>query len=511
MSMCAVRRAAALLACAVLVGCSLAPAAPATPIAPATAGPGPATPAPAATSQPTAAASSPTPADASPTPPPQPDTVEHLVIGSLVYQRGDGSLWHTDGPGSQPVSLTEPTEPEALLPWAASPDGRTIAVVAGTGLWYQFHDTPALALWLVGADGASRREVTSLLPPRGVDPTPGGDDAFNLVPALTSQQRLAWSPDGRLLAFVSAHEGQVDLYTAALDGAVARVTSTPRLEQGPQWSPDGALLGYRTTSGFGSGAGWGDVAVEVAPRGGGDPIFVMGDRALAAGSQAAAIPDLFWIGPDTLVAGLWDTTVGKAEVRALSVSRRAATAIFAAPYAALAWNEATQQLAIAGTPASVIQLAPQGRALAPGLFAWSPDAAEPARIESEPVEALAWAPQGDALAYAIAGERARLRLWSIGTDGDLRTLADQAAATLRWSPDGRRLAADGAIYDRGGGMLADLRGASADPIGWAPQGLFYFTAGEGSEHDLWLWDGSAAHKVDTKIRTTENSRIVLSS
>lgn len=71
-----------------LVGCSLAPAA--APIAP-------------ATSQPTAAAGSPTPADASPTPPPQPDTVEHLVIGSLVYQRGDGGLWLWDGAAAHKV------------------------------------------------------------------------------------------------------------------------------------------------------------------------------------------------------------------------------------------------------------------------------------------------------------------------------------------------------------------------------------------------------------------------
>lgn len=77
MSMFAVRRAAALLACAALVGCSLAPAA--APIAP-------------ATSQPPAAAGSPTPADASPTPPPQPDTVEHLVIGGLWLW--DGAAAH---------------------------------------------------------------------------------------------------------------------------------------------------------------------------------------------------------------------------------------------------------------------------------------------------------------------------------------------------------------------------------------------------------------------------------
>ena len=112
--------------------------------------------------------------------------------------------------------------------------------------------------------GHDRRECIRQQYPsarRAVDLTPGGDDAFNLLLALTFYQELAWSPDGQLIAFVSAHHDQVDLYTAALNGTVARLTDTPRLEQGPRWSPDGALIAYRSTGGFGTGAGWGDVAL----------------------------------------------------------------------------------------------------------------------------------------------------------------------------------------------------------------------------------------------------------
>ena len=204
-----------------------------------------------------------------------------------------------------------------------------------------FNENPTLALWLVGADGSNLRKIQDLLPPRGVDLTPGGDDAFNLLPALTFYQELAWSPDGQLIAFVSAHQDQVDLYTAALDGTVARLTDTPRLEQGPRWSPDGALIAYRTTSGFGTGAGWGDVALEVTARGGGPPALVMDDRTLAGGSAAVAVPDLLWISPTVIVAGIADSVVGNAELRALDTGTRAATVIFDAPYSALEWNDAT--------------------------------------------------------------------------------------------------------------------------------------------------------------------------
>jgi Tol biopolymer transport system component len=436
--------------------------------------------------------------------------VAQPATGFVVYQRADGSLWRADGDGAAPVNLADPTEPEALLPWAASPDGKTIAVVTGKGLWYQFHDNPTLALWFVGADGSNPRKVVDLLPPRGVDPTPGGDDAFNLVPALTSQQVLAWSPDGQQVAFVSAHEGEVDLYTAALDGTLTRITSTPRLEQGPAWSPDGALLAYRTTSGFGTGAGWGEVAVEVTPRTGGAPAFVMDDRKLAAGSEAAVVEELIWADSDTLIAGLWDSIVGKAEVRALAISSRQTTTIFGEPYTALAWNGTTHQLAIAGTSAELAQSPPDGRKTAPGLFAWSADAGAPTRIDPESPNALAWAPQGDVLAFSVAGEKPAIRLWALGTDGDMKQIGAGPARDLLWSPDGQRLAADQTVYGHNGKQLADLPGDQLSLVGWAAQGLFYFTFTEGNSRDLWLWDGAQAHKIDTGITNIANAGVVLS-
>jgi WD40 repeat protein len=429
--------------------------------------------------------------------------------GYLVYQRPDGSLWRAEGNGQPPIGLTGPTETAALLPWAAAPDGKTIAVILGTGLWYTFHENPTLALWLVEADGSNLRKIQDLLPPRGVDLTPGGDDAFNLAPALTFHQELAWSPDGQLIAFVSAHQDQVDLYTASLDGKIMRLTNTPRLEQGPHWSPDGALIAYRTTSGFGTGAGWGDVALEATARSGGPPALVMDDRKLASGSAAVAVPDLLWISPTVIVAGIADVVVGNAELRALDTGTRTSTVIFDAPYSALAWNDATGQLAIAGTSESILQANMDARKLAAGLFTWSPDAGPPIQIEHAPVEVLAWTPQGDALAYSAGGEHPELRLWAIGAEGDLKPLATQPAKQLRWSLDGQRLATDTMIYTRAGQLLGDRSNDQpAILIDWGPQGLFFATA-EGNNHDLWLWDDTLPQHIDSKLTTTQSAGVVL--
>jgi dipeptidyl aminopeptidase/acylaminoacyl peptidase len=505
---------AVILTLGLLAGCAGAPSLPATtapqattqaaaaPTAQPTDAPAPTALAPTSlppTPAPTAAPSS--------SPAPQADTSAPASAGYLVYQRADGSLWRSDGSGQPPINLADPTEPSALLPWAASPDGKTIAIVAGTGLWYQFHENPTLALWLVAADGSNRRKIQDLPPPRGVDLTPGGDDAFNLVPALTTQQKLSWSPDGQLVAFVSAHQDQVDLYSAAIDGTVTRLTDTPRLEQGPRWSPDGALIAYRTTSSFGTGAGWGEVALEATPRTGGPPALVMNDRVLAAGSEAVAIPDLLWISPNVIVAGMADSIVGNAEVRALMVGG-APTLVFDAPYSALAWNEATAQLAIAGTSESIAHAKIDARKLAPGLFSWSPDTGPPVQIESAPAVALAWTPQGDALAYSIGGEQPGLRLWAIGAEGDVKPLAATPAQSLHWSLDGQQLATDMAIYSRAGQPLIE-QPAQMLPIGWGPQGLFYSTAAAGNDQALWLWEGAQARQIESKLTNAQTPGVVL--
>jgi len=458
-----------------------------------------------ATPAPTAA---PTTALTAATSPAQPTDAAALPsAGYLVYQRADGSLWRADAAGRQ-VALFGPTEPAALLPWAASPNGQTIAVVAGTGVWRQFQENPTLALWLVGADGSNPHKIQDLLPPRGVDPTPGGDDAFNLIPALTSQQQLAWSPDGQLVAFVSAHQEQVDLYGASADGTVTRLTDTPRLEQGPRWSPDGALIAYRTTSGFGTGAGWGDLALEVTPRGGGAPVLVMNERRLAPGSTAAAIPDLIWISPTVIVAGLADSVYGNAEVRALTVGGTPSL-IFDAPYSKLAWNDTIAQLAIAGTAEAILGSTIDQRKFAPGLFTWSLDAGPPVQIEDAPVEALAWTPQGDALAFSVGGQQPGLWLWAIGVEGDVKPLAGPPARELRWSLDGQQLATETAIYRRDGQPAADPSNPAMMPLGWGPQGLFYSTTADGNSQDLWLWDGAQPQQIESKLTRTHAAGVVL--
>jgi Tol biopolymer transport system component len=74
--------------------------------------------------------------------------------------------------------------------------------------------------WIAEADGSKARPVTS----------------FAAAPAWASR----WSPNGRLLAFYHAVEGNADIYTITPEGnSFQQRTSEPSAEETPSWSYDG--------------------------------------------------------------------------------------------------------------------------------------------------------------------------------------------------------------------------------------------------------------------------------
>ena len=135
----------------------------------------------------------------------------------LVFSRGTPALIHTlnaDGTGLAPMPSLQPDQqgPE----W--SPDGRQIGFLRpGT-------------LWLMGADGTNERQVD--------------------VPLGAGN--LAWSPDGKLIAFNTTLDmGGSAIRLVNSDGTNPRVFTPPCSSPGecgeylrPRWSPDGTRLAY---------------------------------------------------------------------------------------------------------------------------------------------------------------------------------------------------------------------------------------------------------------------------
>jgi TolB protein len=86
---------------------------------------------------------------------------------------------------------------------------------------------------------------------------------------LTTGASPAWSPDGRRLVLSRPIGRTSDLFTVGVDGrGLRRLTRTPAsAESDPEWSPDGRLIAY--TRAFRRPAGAGANVYVVRPTGGG--------------------------------------------------------------------------------------------------------------------------------------------------------------------------------------------------------------------------------------------------
>ena len=143
------------------------------------------------------------------------------------------TIWAIDTDGSDERQLVPSSGLTADTPGAWSPNGESLAFTRWRYDSERSFEASA-AIYLVAADGSALRKLIA----QGSDP--------------------AWSPDGRLLAFVSDGDrnGELsygdrtsvanELYVANADGShPKRLTRTrDSNERSPAWSPDGTRIAY---------------------------------------------------------------------------------------------------------------------------------------------------------------------------------------------------------------------------------------------------------------------------
>jgi TolB protein len=72
-----------------------------------------------------------------------------------------------------------------------------------------------------------------------------GSGQENLTRQPASDSHPSWSPDGRKLGFVSRRDGNAEIYVMNADGSGLRnLTRTPTDDLGPAWSPDGRAIAF---------------------------------------------------------------------------------------------------------------------------------------------------------------------------------------------------------------------------------------------------------------------------
>jgi dipeptidyl aminopeptidase/acylaminoacyl peptidase len=144
--------------------------------------------------------------------------------------------------GAPPPRRDQPATVRNYRETAISPDGKRVAWVElseGAGGSSSAHSGIFVAD--LATTGESPRRVTA------------SDDK-----ASCAEHSIAWSPDGRQLAFLSDRDrsGQLQLYVALADGGKARrLTAVSGFLADPRWSPDGARLGVLFTEGASGATG----------------------------------------------------------------------------------------------------------------------------------------------------------------------------------------------------------------------------------------------------------------
>lgn len=398
------------------------------------------------------------PAPTAPTPLTQDPGVEYLGALSpdgtqlaFAWWRGRGNgelhLRRVDAPGQAPQPLAAGHGDVHSLAWA--PDGRAIAFAA------------------LGDDGHCRVWLQPL-PPGASPPSPRelGECALLRTPLL------AWSPDGRQITFSAERDGAGGLFAIGPDGqGLQRLTTSPpaaMADHQPAWAPDGSHLVFVRQD---PADGTRDLH-EWRPGGEVRRLTTLKLHFVHGLTHAADGRDLVFstTRQDTRMLQRWQRADGQVVPLGLEGSAPARSADGSLVYALMRTQVSIARLAFQGQPVRSFQGVASDRVPRPdpaaqriafvsrrsgALELWlaAPDgsAARALTALGGVVEAPAWSPQGDRLAFiGSCGPGRRIGLCTVGATGGTPQPVSTDAATYAepaWHPK------DGGLWvasDRGG-------------------------------------------------------------
>ncbi len=235
-------------------------------------------------------------------------------------------LWavNPDGSGMTPFIN------QASLSWyvqevAAAPQGGYLAFTAA----WDPDNLQGLTLFLAKLPDMTTVTITELssvattppLNPQVCDPN------YEAARAAT-MNGLAWSPDGRQLAFIGAQSGPTaDLYVYSLDtDEIVQVTDGPSQAYNPVWSPDGKYIIHFGANCFGTGAGF-DMAGVWAVSPDGVDVFSL----YTVDPESAGEGVVGWLNNNEVVVETMSGCPGK-NLRKVNLSTKSVTGIFQGCY-----------------------------------------------------------------------------------------------------------------------------------------------------------------------------------
>jgi hypothetical protein len=184
---------------------------------------------------------------------PESNPVELTATGPWLLVETDKGLWAANLDGSGLTQLTDVDYWDYRLLVALQPKGNLVAFISPAG-----SDLHHMALNLLSLPDGSITRVTDLTSAETeayAELQPGAA-GYEALLSVRDRHNLAWSPDGRRLAFVGVMDGptaEVYTYEPALE-QIRRISRDDSQNYSPSWSPDGQTLLYFGTDSLSSGA-----------------------------------------------------------------------------------------------------------------------------------------------------------------------------------------------------------------------------------------------------------------
>lgn len=145
-------------------------------------------------------------------------------IAFVSSRDGNAQIYTMNADGSDERRLTAFHRDDWSPSW--SPDGRTIAFLSAR--------EAVTRIFLMNADGAGQRRLTQMRP-----------SSAGVATDSAAEEGIAWSPDGKKIAYVARESGSVRIWIADLiSGVQSALTSGATIDDSPEWSPDGRYIAF---------------------------------------------------------------------------------------------------------------------------------------------------------------------------------------------------------------------------------------------------------------------------
>jgi WD40 repeat protein len=314
---------------------------------------------------------------------------DHLTAGGpwLVISASSG-IWAANADGS---GLTQLTQDLVIAPSnlekGIAPGGRLLAFVSGDA--DHLHH---LKLNLLTLPAGTVKTITPLTNP-STEPGPDAvmlDDKIEATRAVTEFNSVAWSPDGKTLAFIGIQDGpSADLYTYSVDtGKIKRLSDGPAQAYDPVFSPDGRYIvnfGVRT---FGTGAGF-SMAGGWATRTDGSSILTL----FSGGGSGQEFRG--WVNDHEFLINTWTPMCGAQDLRIFDLQDQTQYSLVKGCFSQAAAAEATGLMMVVGDGSMSAELQ--------GIYVFGPNNVTRRQISQENAGSLQYFPSGDFLVGTKSG------------------------------------------------------------------------------------------------------------